>query len=265
MTRPGLEANYYNIGAFVLIGLALVIAALLVFGSSKLFRPTVYIETYFDESVQGISDGSPVKYRGIQVGYVKDISFLSEVYGAHETGSFAMHSRAIYVKIAITSKLFTRLSHGEFEKLIDEQVKLGLRVKLESQGLTGLTYLELNYIDPKANPVPNLEWEPDYIFVPSAASTLTRLSESLQEIMGEMKDVDFKALFDNVGKLAISLNEVATKANNTLSRSNGPLETSLLNLKQITDNLNAFTEQLKLYPSQVFFGKPPPPIDTGKL
>ena len=74
------NSEYFYIGVFVLIGLGLIIAALLIFGSSRLFRPTVYIETYFDESVQGISVGSAVKYGDIKLAMsIKLISLVKNI------------------------------------------------------------------------------------------------------------------------------------------------------------------------------------------
>jgi ABC-type transporter Mla subunit MlaD len=261
MSNHETETSYFKIGAFVLLGFALIVIALLIFGSKKMFEPTVYIETYFDESVQGITAGSPVKYRGLQIGYVKEIAFSSEIYnGNNKDLNFQLHSRLIYIKIAITSKLFTSLSSEDFDKLLTTEVNNGLRVKLEQQGFTGLTYLELNYIDPKSSPIPQLPWAPENLFIPSAPSTLTQLSTSLQEIVHELKDVDFEKVFKNVDQLSITLQSVAAKTDAVLQKGNQPLESAIWNLKAISDNLRVTSEQLKLYPSQVLFGKPPPPV-----
>lgn len=281
MKSRDLETNYYKIGVFVLIGISLIIAALLIFGSSKLFRPTAYIETYFDESVQGISEGSPVKYRGLQVGYVKEIAFTNEIYKgsvssksdpnvtdkneAAKYGKVKLHNRSIYVKIALTSKLFTNLSAYDLNQLLNEEISSGLRVKLESQGLTGLTYLELNYVDPKTNPIPQLTWRPQNYYVPSAISTLTQLSASIQQIVHNIKDIDFQKLFDKATLLAESMNSTVNKWDGTIDRVDRPLASVLDNLRSITDNLHVFSEQLNFYPAQVFLGKEPPLFDPGKL
>jgi ABC-type transporter Mla subunit MlaD len=103
------EISYFKIGTFVLVGLGLIVFALLVFSSGKLFQRIVYVETYFEESIQGISEGAPVKYRGLQIGYVKEIAFTNEIYPSHEDFGVKIHNRSIYVKIAITSRLFTEL------------------------------------------------------------------------------------------------------------------------------------------------------------
>lgn len=265
MTTQNLEANYFKIGFFVLTGIIIIILAILAFGSSKLLRPTVYIETYFDESVQGISEGSPVKYRGLQIGYVKDIAFTSEVYHKQEIRISGLNDRSIYVKIAITSKLFTHMNKKQLAHFFADEIASGLRVKLEAQGLTGITYLEFNYVDPKTNPLPKLSWQPNNIFVPAATSMLSILSNSVQNLFLKLNDIDFKELITNLSRASNSLAQFSHKGENFFDQNNQPLEMALWNLKNITDNLRVTSEQLNFHPSEIIFGKEPPAFDPNKL
>lgn len=260
------EISYFKIGLFFFIGLSLVVIALLLFGSNKLFQKTVYIETYFEESVQGIAEGYPVKYRGLQIGYVKKIALTSEIYPQPNNGlSNQIHSRSIYVLLALTSKMFTHLSENEFKQLLQEQINAGLRVKITPQGITGTTYLELNYVDPKTNQVPLLAWNPKYLYIPSAPGTLTQLSDNLQHLFSELKDVDFKHLFENLNTLLTSLNQVSVKTDQLVGNVNKPVEQTLRNFQDVSENLRTLSQQLKLYPSQILFSGAPAPIDPSKL
>jgi len=261
------EINYFNIGIFILTGISLIIAALLIFGSNKLFQRTVYIETYFEESVQGISEGYPVKYRGLQIGYVKKIAFSNEIYknAPPSTTANQKYSRSIYVLLAITSKLFTNLSETELNDLLTKEVTSGLRVKIMPQGITGTTYIELNYIDPKNSPIPKLYWEPKNFYMPSSPGILTQISDSAQSLLNQLKDVDFKKLFENISSVMVSLDQVTKKTNQVLDKNKKPLEVMMQNFQDVSDNLRTLSEQIKLYPSQLLFGGSPPPLDPSKL
>lgn len=261
------EISYFKIGTFVLVGFGLIIFSLLIFGSGKLFQRLVYVETYFEESIQGISEGTPVKYRGLQVGYIKKISFTSEIYKDNENlnENDKKHSRSIYVKIAITSKLFTRLSDKEVMAFFAKEVVQGLRIRLVAQGLTGSSYLEFDYVDPKENPLSKVTWNPMFFHVPAVTSTLTRLSENAQYIVNELKDVNFKGLFLNLDKLTTSLTRVANKTEVLLNQVDSPAIRTLQNLKIISDNLRLVSNRVKLKPSEIIFSTYPPILDPKKI
>lgn len=259
------DINYFKIGSFVLAGITIIILALIVFGSKHLFSPTVYVETYFNESVQGISEGTLVKYRGLQIGYVKEIAFVSEIYGKKIDYDSAVHNRAIYVKIAITSKLFTRQNSSKLEHFFRREVDSGLRVKITPQGLTGISYLELNYFDPNTNPLPKLKWQPQHYFIPSVPSVMAQLSDNLQSIFDKLKRVDFNQLFAKIEKVSDSVDRTATKTETILNQFDEPITNMLQNLKAVSDNLQVVSEQLKYHPSQMIFSKPPPLLDPRKL
>ena len=70
------KANYFKIGLFVLATTGILTAGGIVLSSGFLTRETLLFETYIDESVQGLSVGSSVLHRGVQIGTVKQITFL---------------------------------------------------------------------------------------------------------------------------------------------------------------------------------------------
>ena len=64
------SANKTLIGAFVVGATALLLLAIAVFGSGKLFQTTSRYVLFFDGSISGLSVGSPVLFRGVPVGRV---------------------------------------------------------------------------------------------------------------------------------------------------------------------------------------------------
>ena len=72
----GRKANPAIIGAFVIGAVALTVVAVTVWGSGKLFRRQYPCVCYFPGSVNGLSAGAPVKFRGVQIGEVTDVRLL---------------------------------------------------------------------------------------------------------------------------------------------------------------------------------------------
>src|SRR5215470_4576332 len=70
------RANTALIGAFVLGAVALAVVGLIVFGGGKFFTQKQVFVAYFDESVKGLSPGSPVTFNGVKVGAVTDIQVV---------------------------------------------------------------------------------------------------------------------------------------------------------------------------------------------
>jgi ABC-type transporter Mla subunit MlaD len=265
MDRNKDKVHYFKIGIFVLIGISVIVFSLLILGANKILQPIVYVETYFEESVQGIANGTPVKYRGLQVGYIKEIDFTSEEYKSGEGNADKSHLRSIYVKIAITSRLFTNQSSEELKRFLAKEISQGLRIKLVTQGLTGTSYLEFDYVNPKTSPLHILNWHPKFFYVPSVPSTLSRLSENAQSIINELKDIDFKQLFFDLTKLTHSLSRVSGQAEVLLNQMNQPLVVAAQNLQVVSSNLLTLSNRVKLRPSTLIFSSSPPPLDPKKL
>ena len=59
------KANHFKLGLFVLGGAGAVLMALLLLGLGSRFRKPLMVETYLDQSVQGLEIGSKVNFRGV--------------------------------------------------------------------------------------------------------------------------------------------------------------------------------------------------------
>jgi len=61
------------VGAFVLGALALGVVAILMFAGSSLFAPQLRVVSFFQDSVAGLTVGSPVTLRGVKIGTVQSV------------------------------------------------------------------------------------------------------------------------------------------------------------------------------------------------
>lgn len=196
------KASYFKIGLFIIIGTILAAIGVVALGVGTIFQKKVLVETYIDESVQGLDVGSAVKFRGVQVGKVETISLTSVEY--------ATKRRYVLVRIGLTTKIF--LAEPGSPSFMTE-VEKGLRVRLASQGVTGAAYIEADYQDPARNPPLEIDWPPRYPYVPSIRSRITQLSESVEKILRSVESIDVGRLVDGLEKSLLTITKVAEGAN----------------------------------------------------
>src|SRR5580704_3397314 len=70
--------NHWKLGLFVVTGVVLALTTLTFLGARSLKNQVVSYQTDFDESVQGLDVGSPVKFRGVPVGAVSAIGIAPD-------------------------------------------------------------------------------------------------------------------------------------------------------------------------------------------
>ncbi len=198
------KANYLKIGVFVIAAVAIVLAGIITLSAGILTRDTLLLETYMDESVQGLSVGSPVLYRGVQIGTVRRITFLPTGYPEEmKYGSQAYHkySRYVLVIMAVDRANFPQDADDDtIGTIIKGWVLSGLRLKIVYQGITGISYIEADYVEPHRQtdkPI-ELEWEPHNIYVPAAPSLFKNLTDSIESILATLNTIDFEGIAGTV-------------------------------------------------------------------
>ncbi len=199
------KAAYFKIGLFIILGTIIGALGVVALGVGTIFEKKVMVETYIDESVQGLDVGSAVKFRGVQVGKVETISLTSAEYQTKR--------RYVLVRIGLTTKIFQAPLSTDGMPSFMAEVEKGLRVRLASQGVTGAAYIEADYQDPARNPPLPIDWQPVYPYVPSTLSRITQLSESVEKILRGMENVDVGRLVDGLEKSLLTITKVAEGAN----------------------------------------------------
>ncbi len=124
------------------------VVLLIIIGSGRAFQQKITIETYFNESVQGLDIGSKVKYRGVVIGEVTKISFTYVKYQQDKPMSERL--RYVLVEAQLQPKLLGGRVATEITgpESMPAEVERGLRVRSAPQGITGTNYLEIDYVDP---------------------------------------------------------------------------------------------------------------------
>lgn len=196
------NTQHFKIGLFVSLSIVFCVAVVVVLGGNALMQEKIVMETYLDQTVQGLNVGSPVKYRGVKIGEVKNITFVGEEY-ASDHADFIKYDceRFVLIQMALFRRGPLDQDIEELRDSLENSIKQGLRVRLAAQGFTGVMYLEADYMDPVRFPPLPICWEAKNLYLPSAPSTAKRLIESLDRIMFRFERLDLKTPLKKVENL----------------------------------------------------------------
>jgi len=192
------KANYFKLGLFVLAGLAVAVAMVLALGAGRLFQRTIALETYIDDSVQGLDIGSKVRYRGVLLGEVKRLGFTAERY--EQEKPLGQRKPYVLVEAVLHADLLGPLGKADAE-LMQQYIDQGLRVRVAPQGITGINYLELDFVDPHQNPPLPIDWQPRNPYIPSARAKLVQFTNQIDNVLRMLEEVDLGRLAQDVSAL----------------------------------------------------------------
>jgi phospholipid/cholesterol/gamma-HCH transport system substrate-binding protein len=172
--------TYFFVGLFITIGVFIGVAGVVWIGATKFFQKGAMYVTYFDESVQGLQVDSVVKYRGVDVGTVKEIGVAPD-------------GRLIEVVMKVDAKGFS---------------VNGVSAKLTMAGITGIVYVELDTVEVGQKVLIPKGFESNHPVIPSAASSIKQIEIGINDILKSIKQIDFKGISDQLIKTAKSLDNL---------------------------------------------------------
>jgi phospholipid/cholesterol/gamma-HCH transport system substrate-binding protein/paraquat-inducible protein B len=223
------EARYFRVGLFVLAGVATIGACAVMLGGQQLFRQPVLFETYFDESVQGLSVGSPVALRGVKIGSVSEIGLVSQYYELPEE-DLLTKGQWVLVRMQVTREGQQGARPArEDEARLQQFIARGLRLRVSPSGITGTALIQADYLNPETHPALEISWQPQHAYVPSAQSTFRALSSAVDRIMERVEKVP-------VEKLLVDLDEFVLKLGRAVDQTN---------LAELSARATALVEELR--------------------
>ncbi len=188
------RVNYTLVGFLVLFGIFLMVgfSYWLLQPSNK--QKTKKYSIYFNESVLGLNLEAPVKYRGIKVGKVTHL------------GINAKNSQQVEVQITV---------------LNTTPIKTSTRAKLTSQGITGLSYINLTMGDNSAHMLtkkgeekyPVIKTTPSFFdtLEKSFGNVSTNLSKTLtstQKLLNDQNQIQISILLNKSASLMGRLEKI---------------------------------------------------------
>jgi len=207
------QPNYFKLGVFILIGLFLLVAGIMLFGSG-VFREEVYFETYFKDSVSGLSPGDSVQYNGVEIGKVERISFIYNDYSEEIPESdFSKYHPYVRVVCLVQGDYLPEISDEQRQETLNVLIQDGLRLQLSTNILTGQGLVEaVKLNEPERFQIDTFPWQTEYPYIPSIPSTLTTLKDSVDKILHRLEKIEIEKIAENLNTLL----ETVDKAVNDL-------------------------------------------------
>jgi paraquat-inducible protein B len=248
-------------------------------------RETVLFTMYFDESLRGLTVGSPIEANSVNIGEVKDI----KVEYSEPQGKFRFP-----VDVALyPGRLRAMMRHGvaeptpaEQKARLDTLVGNGLRAQLKTGSLlTGQMYIAMDFF-PRATAA-KIDWTKTPPVFPTEPGALVELQATLMNISRKIESMPLDRIGEDLRTTLQSLNrtlrgaeqavtrmdkdvapaakaalEDARRTLNTVDKtlaSDAPLQqdlrTSLRELTRATQSLRQLTELLERQPESLIQGK----------
>jgi len=228
------EVNKIAIGGFVVGAIGLAVLAILVFGSGRFFEKKSLQVLFFEGSVQGLNVGAPVKFRGVDIGMVKnirlainpaDLQFYVPVYVE------IFNNRLSILEETTPDKRFK--GDEGMNKLVNE---LGLRGQLQMQSfVTGQLFI--NYDFYPETPVRKVGLEKKVYEVPTIPTTLQMLTDTAEKILFDLRKVNFREVVDNIAQTAEGVNELINS--NDLRETVASFNSAVQDIQKLAQNTDA--------------------------
>lgn len=196
---------YFRVGMVLLAGIAMIAGLVLWVGADQFRSGGRKFETYFSESVQGLDVGAAVRFRGVPVGRVTGISMALAEYPVADAqrvlGDEAF--TLVVVRFEVFTERFIQRSESEIVRLVQG----GLRVRMAGQGITGVLYLEADFLDARRFPPIAVPWEPRFPVIPSAPSTLTQFTSAAERLVARLEQAQLPELIESANVLLTTLTD----------------------------------------------------------
>jgi paraquat-inducible protein B len=253
------KKTYKMVGLFVMVGLASLIGVVLNYASQRFTtNQEDLVVMYFEESIRGLSVGSSVVFKGVEVGKVADISLLANL----KEGTF---KTPVLVLFDIENSMTTiGLTEFDDKQMLDNLIAKGLRARLISANyLTGQLMIEL-VMDAKTPAV--LRGTGKYWEIPTELSSFAMLSQDLEEVplretLSRLGNI-IQDLEENLPQILENTTQITQKIDRVLDRKSGEASKSMHSfnaameeISKTSRSIKNLTDYLERHPEALLMGK----------
>lgn len=215
------------IGAFLLGGLALLAAGILMLSRDSWFsQPREYV-VYFTGALDGLDVGADVTYRGVKVGTVQDIRLSYDRQ---------LKDVVMPVVLRISNPGQEPGSGRSFDQFIGQLVERGLRAQLQTPSLlTGKAIVALDMFPERPGYV-RTPHEIDLPTIPSVPSRIDQVADVLRELAGSLRQLPLQELAESSRQTLRAVEQLANSAE---------LRQGLVSMSQLLAKLDRLSGRLE--------------------
>ncbi|MFP4624137.1 MAG: MlaD family protein [Gemmatimonadota bacterium] len=182
-----IRANPTAIGAFLIGAVVLLVAGTATLASTAWFDERSTFVSFFQESVNGLEKGAPVKFQGVPVGTVTEI--LIQIDQGDKTFQVPVEYQIDLTRLTTQVGTFVNL---ENPSVLRRQIADGLRAQLQMESIvTGQLYIELSYRHEAAPPELE-ERRTAWPEIPTTPSLLAALGTGAGSLVADILKVLFQ-------------------------------------------------------------------------
>ena len=261
------------IGGFVLGAIVLLVGAVMFFAKARFNEPVNQFVMFFDGSLAGLDDGSPVVFKGVKVGSVRKIEVISD------RRSLDIYT-PVYVNIYPDSFKGLNGHDEDIEDITDRIVEKGLKATLETQSLvTGRMRIALEFRpDVPIKKLGIIKNVPEFPTAPSALSLfadevsklpLAEVADNMNQLLKNANtfiiDTDIKSSLENFNEAMKQYQQVAETFNSEIKPVAAEFKQTMDEYEALAKNLNGKVPQLVVSMERSFAGLEQVLSDTQKL
>lgn len=177
------KVNYFTLGMFFLVGMAIILGGLIWLGLSHFLTSAKTYATFFDQSVGGLNPGSEIDYLGVKVGRVGLVQLTKD-------------EQLVMVLIDINQGF---------------KVTNDMATQLSFRGITGGKGLSIVKAPSNIEKVtPKIDFPVKYPVIPSTVGEMKKIEDALEKIYQKVKSVDFGKLVSAWEKTAHDIDSLIT-------------------------------------------------------
>ena len=228
------QANRKMIGAFVIVAVGILAASIVIFGSGDLFKESLQWVLYFEESVKGLSVGSPVLYRGFQIGEVKKVVVRTDL---KDLSDFIQVFVEIYpgsIEIVAEDR-----EYAHWKERVSDLIERGLRAQLVLQSfITGKLAIQMNMYPDKPADLKRLD--PAFDEIPTIPSTMSKLEASLANLDLQKINDSLISVLNGVDRILQNpdIDASLSELKSALGDARGLMQNVNSKVDPLSDNLN---------------------------